>query len=158
VDETETHGVSGLAYLPDGQSAVSGGNDGYLIQWDLKTGKEMRRFGRHDDIRTRVEISPDGKLMLSSGMNGVLRLWDLESGELIREFGYTGPAVVFDIALSPDGRTALSGSVDQTITQWAIEEPTLEDLLVWIEANRYVRKLACDERARYQIEPLCPQE
>jgi WD40 repeat protein/DNA-binding SARP family transcriptional activator len=157
-DETETHGVSGLAYLPDGQSAVSGGNDGYLIQWDLKTGNEIRRFGRHDDIRTRVEISPDGKLMLSSGMNGVLRLWDLGSGELIREFGYTGPAVVFDIALSPDGRTALSGSVDQTITQWAIEDPTLEDLLIWIEANRYVRKLACDERARYQIEPLCSQE
>lgn len=157
-DETEMHGMSGLAYLPGGQSAVSGGNDGYLIQWDLKTGKEMRRFGRHDDIRTRVEISPDGKLMLSSGMNGVLRLWDLESGELIREFGYTGPAVVFDIALSPDGRTALSGSVDQTITQWAIEDPSLDDLLIWIAANRYLPKLACDERVRYQIEPLCSPE
>ena len=89
-------------------------------------------------------------------MNGVLRLWDLESGELVREFGYSGLAVVFDIALSPDGRTALSGSMDQMITQWSTEYPDLEGLLDWIEANRYVRDLTCEERARYQIEPLCP--
>jgi WD40 repeat protein/DNA-binding SARP family transcriptional activator len=157
-DSTEAYGASGLAFLPDGQTAISGENDGAVIQWDLRTGQELRRFGKHDDIRTRVEISPDGKRLLTSGMNGVLRLWDLESGELVREFGYSGPAVVFDLALSPDGRTALSGSIDQTITQWSIDYPDLEGLLDWIEANRYVRELTCEERARYQIEPLCTLE
>lgn len=156
-DTRESQGISGVAFLPDGQSVVTGENDGALIQWNLKTGKEIRRFGRHNDIRTRVEIGPDGRRMLTSGMNGVLRLWDLTSGELIREFGYTGPAVVFDIAISPDGQTALSGSIDQTITQWSLPHPSLEELQAWIAANRFVRELTCAERARYQIEPLCAQ-
>ena len=120
--------------------------------------KGPARFGKYDSLRTRVEISPDSKLMLTSAMNGKLRLWDLGSSERIREFGYSGPAVVFDIALSPDGRTALSGSIDQMITQWSIENPSLKELLTWIEANRYVRALTCEERARYQIELLCPQQ
>lgn len=104
---------------------------------------------------SRPVVSPDGKLLLTSGMNGILRLWDLESGELVREFGYTGPEVVFDIALIPDGHTAISGSIDQVITQWAIVNPSLDELLDWIEANRYVRQLSCEERVRYRIEPLC---
>ncbi len=45
----------------------------------------MRRFGKHDGIRTRADVSQDGKLLLTSGMNGVLRMWDLESGELVHE-------------------------------------------------------------------------
>jgi hypothetical protein len=61
----------------------------------------------------------------------------------VREFGYTGPAIVFDIALSPDGRTAISGSIDQVVTQWAIATPSLEELLDWIAANRYVRGVSC---------------
>jgi WD40 repeat protein len=149
-------GASGLAFLPDGRTAISGENDGAVIQWDLETGKEMRRFGRHDDLRTRVEISLDGKLMLTSGMNGVLRLWDLETGELVREFGYSKPAVVFDNSLSPDGHTAITGSIDQTITLSAIANTSLRVLLDWIAANRFVREVSCEERERYQIQPLCP--
>lgn len=157
-DNSKIPGASGIAYLPDGKTAVTGENDGNLIQWDLETGREIRSFGRHDDIRTRVEISPDGKTMLTSGMNGRLRLWNLTTGEMIREFGYSEPAVVYDISLSPDGLTALSSSVDQRITQWLLRSPSLDELLAWIAANRYVRELTCDERARYQIEPLCPKK
>lgn len=94
--------------------------------------------------------------MLTSGMNGVLRLWDLNSGEMVREFGYIGPAIVFDIALSPDGRTAIYGAIDQKITVWEVKNPSLEELLKWIAANRYVPELSCEEKDIYQIEPLCP--
>jgi len=154
-DLPEGTGASGIAFLPDGRTAVTGENDGYLIQWDLETGRELRRFGRHEDLRARVEISQDGKTMLTSGMNGVLRLWDLQGGELLREFGYTGPALIFDIHISPDGATAISGSIDQVITQWSLHIPDPEELLAWIQANRYLRELSCAERASYQIKPLC---
>lgn len=154
-DEPEIKGASGVAYLPDGKTAITGENDGNLIQWNLTTGQEIHRFGRHDDIRTRVEISRDGKLMLTSGMNGRLRLWNLITGDMIREFGYSEPAMVYDISMSPDSLTALSSSVDQMVTQWSLRTPSLDELRAWIAANRYVRELTCDERARYQIEPLC---
>ena len=153
-EEVGDTGTSGLAYLPDGRTAVVE-SDGALIHYDLETGQEIRHIGRHDALRTRVEISPDGKLMLTSGMNGVLKLWDLETAELIRQFGYAEPAIIFDIAMSPDGTTALSGSSQQTIVQWRLDSTTLDELIAWIEQNRYVRELTCEERAMYQIEPLC---
>ena len=62
---------------------------------------------------------------------------------------------IFDIAMSPDGSTVLSGSSERTIVQWRLDNPTLDELVSWIEENRYVRQLTCEERAMYQIEPLC---
>jgi hypothetical protein len=35
--------------------------------------------------------------------------------------------------------------------------PSLDELLDWVAANRYVRELTCDERELYQIEPLCEE-
>jgi WD40 repeat protein len=98
-------------------------------------------------------ISPNGLLALTSGMDGSLMLWDLETGELIRRSD--GHGILFDVALSPNGQTALFGSSDTTITEWRLQNPSASELERWIEDNRYVRELACEERARYQIEPLC---
>jgi WD40 repeat protein len=145
--------ISGVAYMPDGRTAISCEYDGYLIEWDLETGEEVRRLGRHSSLRTRVVVSPDGRLALTSGMDGTLMLWDLERGESIRR--WSGHGVIFDMALSPDGQTALVGSSDTTIVQWRLDNPSLDELTEWVQANRYVRDLTCDERERYQVTPLC---
>jgi WD40 repeat protein len=152
-DPPEGTGVSGIAYLPDGRSAISCEGDGVLIEWDLETGQEIRRLGQHSSLRTRIVVPPDGRLALTSGMDGTLAFWDLETGEVIRRWG--GHGVIFDIALAPDGKTALVGSSDTTIVQWRLDIPSLDELRDWIRANRYVRDLTCAERATYQIEPLC---
>jgi WD40 repeat protein/DNA-binding SARP family transcriptional activator len=154
-DRAEDATVSGIAYLPDGRTAISGGTDGYLIHWDLETGQELHRFGGHSGIRTRVSVSPDGRIAFSGGWDGTLVLWDLETGELIRRFKDPHTGVVFDSAMSPDGRTGLAGSSAQTIIQWQLAAPSLDELLDWVAANRYVRELTCDERELYRIEPLC---
>jgi WD40 repeat protein len=152
-DQPEGAGVSGIAYLPDGRSAISCEGDGVLVEWDLETGQEIRRLGRHSSLRTRVVVAPDGRLALTSGMDGTLTLWDLESGETIRRWG--GHGAIFDIALAPDGRTSLVGSSDTTIVQWRLGNPSLDELREWIQANRYVRDLTCQERDLYRVEPLC---
>jgi len=154
-DLTEGAGISGVAYMPDGRSALSSARDGYLIEWDLETGQEVRRLGRHSSLRTRVVVTPDGRLALTSGMDGTLMLWDLEPGELVRRWRAHG--VIFDMALSPDGQTALVGSSDTDIVQWRLDNPSVDELAAWIEANRYVRDLTCEERETYRIEPLCEE-
>jgi WD40 repeat protein len=152
-DRTEGTGISGIAYLPDGRSAISCEGDGVLIEWDLETGQEIGRLGRHSSLRTRVVVAPDGRLALTSGMDGTLALWDLETGEAVRRWG--GQGIIFDIALAPDGQTALVGSSDTSIAQWRLENPSLDELRAWIQANRHVPDLTCAERETYQIEPLC---
>jgi WD40 repeat protein len=152
-DQPEGAGVSGIAYLPNGRSAISCESDGILVEWDLETGLERRRLGRHSSLRTRIVVAPDGRLALTGGMDGTLVLWDLETGEAVRRWG--GHGVVFDISLAPDGHTALVGSSDTTIVQWRLENPSLDELGAWIQANRYVRDLTCQERELYRVEPLC---
>jgi WD40 repeat protein len=141
------------AFLPNGRTALSCEGDGYLIEWDLETGQEVRRLGPHASLRTRVVVTPDGLLAVTSGMDGALALWDLEGGELIRRS--EGHGVIFDLALAPDGQSVLFGSTDRTITQWRIDNPSVDELLAWIAANRYLPELTCAEREIYQIEPLC---
>lgn len=139
--------------MPDGRSALSAGNNGYVIEWDLVTGEEIRRLGRHEGIRTRVEVSGDGRFALTSGWNGDLAYWDLTTRELFRRFGK--PGITFDMAMSRDGRFALVGSSDTTITLWNLQSQTVSEIFDWISVNRYVRALSCSERQLYQIEPLC---
>lgn len=155
IDGFSGAGSSGIALLPDGQSAIAQGANGFIYQWDLQSGELIHVLGQHNDIRTRIEITPDGRMALSSGMDGVLMLWDLENGELIRRFGTPGQ-MIFDVAISPDGRTALSGSSDKSIIRWQLDSPNAQELYDWIDVNRFVRELSCDEHKLYQIEPYCP--
>ena len=128
-----THsGVNDIALSPSGQVAVSGGDDGVVIVWDINTGEEIRRFEGHSGPVQSVAISPDtlagtgtltgtgGLTVISGGLSGTsmmepgeLILWDLRTGQEIRRFeGQT--AAIVDIAISPDGSkvVASSGEVD----------------------------------------------
>ena len=155
-DDPGKSGASGIAYLPGGLSAISANSDGDLIQWDLESGEQIRRLGQHASLRTRIAVTPDGKLAVSVGMDGNLMVWDLGTGELIRHTG--GHGVIFDLAMSPDGDSVYFGSSDGLITQWRVSNPTLSELSEWIDDNRFLRELTCEERGIYSIEPLCDVE
>jgi hypothetical protein len=61
------------------------------------------------------------------------------------------PGVVF----SPNGQSAFSVSLDGALIEWQVADLPLDQLLDWIDANRYVRDLTCEERAQYRVEPYC---
>ena len=63
-----THsGVNDIALSPSGQMAISGGDDGIVILWDIGTGEEIRRFEGHSGAVRAVAISPDGSTRRSHG-------------------------------------------------------------------------------------------
>jgi WD40 repeat protein len=148
-----------FAIHPDGDSVFLATNDGGpVVEWDLENDREIRTFGQHPGIRTRVEVSPDGRRLLISTMSfegGTLSLWDLESGQEIRRFEADG-FCCFDIDMSPDGTMAISPGGGGTAILWDLTLPVeAEDVRDWIDQNRYVRDLSCEERELYRIEPLC---
>jgi WD40 repeat protein len=71
------HRVSGLAFSPDGQCALSGGYDNTVRLWDTKTGKELRRFLGHTEGVNCVGFSPDGRLAISGSKDSTVRIWEL---------------------------------------------------------------------------------
>ena len=135
----------------DGKRAISCEHDGYLIEWDLESGKEIRRLGVHPSLRTRVVVSKDSNLALTSGMDGSLMLWNLKTGELVRRS--SGHGAIFDLALSPNNLTALFGTSDTAIYQWSLSNPSRSELQEWILSNRHVRELSCEEQSVYRIKP-----
>src|SRR5262249_32595872 len=47
--------------------------------WDLATGKEIHRFGKHRDAIASIAFSPDGKLLASGSYDTTVLLWDMTS-------------------------------------------------------------------------------
>ena len=140
----------GLAFSPDGKSALLGLGDGTVSQWNVEAGVEVRRFIGHTDLVNSVAFSPDGQTALSASSDGTLILWDTATGaEIYRFVGHTG--AVRSVAYSRDGHFALSGSRDATLRLWRIlSSPT--EVVAWAQANRYIRDLSCSERVQYGIE------
>jgi WD40 repeat protein len=125
-----------------------------LHLWDIKTNAIIRRFIGHSGNVWCVNVSPDGKYVLSAGDNGEVILWDFSTGQELARLQISSLPVI-SAKFSPDGKYAYAISADGTLIRWKIPIQTLPELLEWINTNRYLRQLTCDERLHYRVEPLC---
>jgi WD40 repeat protein len=147
-------GATGLTVSADGQTVVSGGWDHQAILWDIESGSIVRRFTNHVGPIGQIAFSPDERLLLGGSADGTNSLWEVESGEEIRRYGN---GFVIKPVFNADGSQALAGFHDGAVELWRMDT-TLDELLDWTRANRYIPELTCNQRAFYRIEPLCEAE
>lgn len=120
--------VRGVAFLPDGQQAVSVGHGGAFKLWDVASGKLLHDFVGHPDHVTSVSVSGDGLRAMTGCWDGQVRLWDLPNRTLLKTLkGHTGH--VGSVLLSRDGLTGLSAGVDGSIRQWDLKASGRSKLL-----------------------------
>ncbi len=113
-----------------GEMVISGGEDGTVTLWDIKTGTAaspplsgdahsaaitMLAYTKPDaDALGLTETSP---LLASGDANGVVVVWDLSTRtEANVLMGHTG--AITDLAFSRDGSLLASGSADGTVRLW----------------------------------------
>lgn len=98
---------------PDGQSVVSGGNNGYLAMYDTLSGQTFEFERRHKGIVSAVAIDKSGKLLVSGSGDRTMRLWSLKTKKLIASFFYEDPERW--AIWTPDGYFDASHSLSKVI-------------------------------------------
>jgi WD40 repeat protein len=95
-----------LALSPDGNLAVSGGNDRTMRVSDIANRRQVRSI-LHSDALTALAIHPGGKLVATGTADGAVRINDASTGGFrgqINSAPFGPDPLIRSIAFLPDGR------------------------------------------------------
>jgi WD40 repeat protein len=93
--------ITSVAFLPDGQHLVTGGEEG-LDLWAVPTGRHIKHVS--DAQAFRVHLAQEGRWVLTEDHgSSVARLWDLMTGREVRSFA-TGQNGMLGVDISRDGQ------------------------------------------------------
>jgi WD40 repeat protein len=120
--------VNSIAFSPDGQIIVSGGDDGKICLWSLEEKPNKCIEGDTDSVNT-VAFSPDGQTIVSGSSDGKLSFWSPQldpkgesRGGHIFGIGFRKfSRAVTSIDFHPESPIVVSGGDDGTIRLWNLE-------------------------------------
>jgi WD40 repeat protein len=133
--------VTFVSFGPDGQTLVTAAQDNTIRLWDLTSGKEIRRFGRHKpgvlkgagnlqleealglmaqrNDGLSVALTRDGKTLAVASGN-LVQLTNVATGQELREI--QGPSSgLAGLLFSPDGRTLAGRATNGAVFVWATD-------------------------------------
>ena len=95
-----------LAFFPDGRTLVTGGVNGNVTLWDVRT-RSVARMLRFPAAVWWVAVSPDGKLLAAqtkadNSPESSIEVQDIASGDVL--YRHTVPNGKGGLEFSPDGR------------------------------------------------------
>ena len=109
------YNVSAVAFSPDNQHILTGGDDKTIMLWDLK-GNPIRKFFGHKYAITSFSFTADGKYFLSGSKDNTAILWSTK-GDIIHKFENQDALIHVDV--SSDGGTVVLGS-DREVLLWKL--------------------------------------
>jgi WD40 repeat protein len=126
--EWDHHGVSSVAFAPDGHTLASAGYDGQMILWEVTGSTGAHRHGKpftgHSGYVTSAAFTPDSRLLATAGVDGTMIVWDMSDPAQPRRLGepLTAPGGVYSVASGPDGHTMISSGAEG-VTTWDMSDP-----------------------------------
>lgn len=127
----EGHGdlISALAFTPDGQRLISGGFDGMVCVWDLKTFTMVKKINHRlpgadgkrskDSIIVAIEVIPEGDFVAVAFMSGMVGIYDVDFEGPMSSFAAHQQAML-NMSASRRTRTLVTTSQDMTVRCWNV--------------------------------------
>lgn len=112
--------LSEIVMLSDGERFLSTSRDGSARLWDLRTGKELRRFMREKaGDMWGVALLPGEREFLTAGGGGYVTRWDLATGQEL--MSYKHEKSVFRVVVRPGGKEFVATDSANLAVLWNLK-------------------------------------
>jgi WD40 repeat protein len=112
-----------VAFANDGATAFASSNT-VLFQFELETGRIIRRFVGHAESIVGIDVSPDGKHLVASDMKRAIIIWDIATGEARQSLiGHRAP--VWSVDYDSTGTRLVSSSDDGSVYIWDLQSGSI---------------------------------
>lgn len=132
-----TNIITSLAWLPDGCTLATAGDDGIVRLWQIQGGKQIAQWNKIDR-REDVRFSPDGRIAACGGKDREIRLVDAATGKELRRLSVAAKSRHFPSAFSPDGKSL---AVDEWQESRGLYEWTKRVRLYALDSGKEIRHL-----------------
>lgn len=120
--------ISHIAFHPSGMELASGGQDGRICVWDIKTGtqclclenRDQEYLEYHGSNEVSFCYSPDGTYLAAGFGNGSMQVWEAQTGREVFNIK-AHQCEILDIKYSPDCKYLGTASRDMTAAIWDTE-------------------------------------
>ncbi len=136
-------GGSALAIDQTSKILASGGLDGSLRLWQLKSGAPVANWKGHQSTINGIQFIRDGKRLVTGGYDGVIAEWDL-NGFLKRE--WDTPSPVMHLVADADANIVVSGHADGMVRLYRLS--TSELLHEWKVHSSGIAAVALDAQRK----------
>lgn len=125
--KSHTNAVTSLAWSHTDR-LVTGSADKSLANWDVETGKVVRKYRGHTGIVQDVACPKRTRdLVASVGDDGSLRVWEQRAKEEFRIYQTKYP--ITSVTFSLNGDKVYLGGIDNDIRCYNIAEQRVEDVI-----------------------------
>jgi len=87
--DTRGAAIFALVFSPHADRFFSGSADGKIVEWDTRTGSELRTLAKHDGCVQAIAFSENGKLLASGSSDGKATVYCWRTGKVLSEYTHT---------------------------------------------------------------------